>query len=89
MHKPGVCHQLFPALRRRQFAHRARREERGLVFQMNDEQRSAVCNLARPFGLRLKSPQLALQPLIREWPLSSGCALPGAISDSNAIGGNN
>jgi len=55
---------------------------------MNDEQRSAVSKLARPFGLRLKSPQPALQPSIREWPLSSGCALPGAISDSNAIGGN-
>ena len=54
------------------------------LFQMSDEKRSRAQKQARPFGLRDKWRQAALQGLARERPLPAPCALPGAIWRSNA-----
>ncbi|MDP3813616.1 hypothetical protein [Pseudomonas sp.] len=51
---------------------------------MSDEKRSSAQKQARPFGLRGKWRQAALQGLARERPLPAPCALPGVIWRSNA-----
>jgi hypothetical protein len=58
-------HWLFPELRRSLVSRGARREERGLVAQMSDEQRCAARNQARPFGLHQKCGHALLPVLPR------------------------
>jgi len=52
----------------------ARREERNLLMQMNDEQHSGAQNLARPFGLRSKFRHTSPPHLPRLYALAACCA---------------